>query len=395
MNKRTIKDVDVKGKKCLVRVDFNVPMQDGKITDLTRINGAITTIKYLYEHGAKLILCSHMGRPKGEFNMKYTLKPVAAKLEELLGKPVAFAKDAVGEDAQSKIDALEDGDIVLLENLRFYPGEEKNDKEFCEKLAKNCEIYVNDAFGTAHRAHASTAGIVQHGFVKDAVAGFLIEKELEIIGGALEAAKRPFVAILGGAKVSDKIGVISNLMEKVDSIIIGGAMAYTFLKAKGLDIGSSRCEEDKLDLANELLEKADFKKVKVLLPVDSKAADRFAEDANSSIFEGNIDSGWMGLDIGPKTIKLYTDEIASAKTIIWNGPMGVFEMEQFANGTKAVAEAMAKADATTIIGGGDSASAVTQLGFASKMTHISTGGGASLEFMEGLVLPGIDCINDK
>ncbi|HHX49557.1 MAG TPA: phosphoglycerate kinase [Clostridiales bacterium] len=395
MNKKTIKDVNVKGKKCLVRVDFNVPMENGVITDLTRINGAIPTIKYLYEHGAKVILCSHMGRPKGEFNMKYSLEPVAKKLSSLLGKDVAFAKDAIGEDADAKVKALKDGDIVLLENLRFYIGEEKNDKDFCEKLAKHCEIYVNDAFGTAHRAHASTAGIVQYGFVKDAVAGFLIGKELDIIGGAMENAKRPFVAILGGAKVSDKIGVISNLIEKVDTIIVGGAMAYTFLKAQGLNIGDSRFEADKLDLANELLAKAKSKNVKVLLPVDCMCADKFAEDANAKVFEGNIDAGWMGLDIGPKTIDLFSNAIKDAKTVIWNGPMGVFEMDKFAVGTKAIAKAMAESNAVTIIGGGDSASAVTQLGYADKMTHISTGGGASLEFMEGLELPGIACLNDK
>ncbi len=395
MNKKTIKDVNVKGKKCLVRVDFNVPMEDGIITDLTRINGAIPTIKYLSEHGAKVILCSHMGRPKGEFNMKYTLEPVAKKLAELLGKNVAFAKDAIGEDSKAKVASLKNGEILLLENLRFYIGEEKNDKEFCENLAAHCEIYVNDAFGTAHRAHASTAGIVQYGFVKDAVAGFLIGKELDIIGGAMENAKRPFVAVLGGAKVSDKIGVISNLIEKVDIIIVGGAMAYTFLKAQGKEIGDSRFEADKLDLANELLTKAKSKNVKVLLPVDNMAADKFAADANAKVFEGNIDVGWMGLDIGPKTIKLFSDAIKDAKTVIWNGPMGVFEMEKFATGTKAIAKAMAESNAVTIIGGGDSASAVTQLGYADKMTHISTGGGASLEFMEGLVLPGIDCLNDK
>ncbi|HOK81759.1 MAG TPA: phosphoglycerate kinase [Clostridia bacterium] len=395
MNKKTIKDVDVKGKKCLVRVDFNVPMADGVITDLNRIYGAIPTIKYLCDQGAKVILCSHMGRPKGEFNMKYSLRPVAEKLSELLGKEVTFAADVIGEDAKAKVAACKDGEIVLLENLRFHKEEEKNDEAFCKALSEFCDIYVNDAFGTAHRAHASTAGIVQYGFAKTAVAGFLIGKELEIMGGALENPARPFVAILGGAKVSDKIGVINNLLEKVDTLIIGGAMAYTFEAAKGVNIGDSLCEKDKIDLAKELLAKAKARNVNLLLPIDTVVADQFSNDANSKVVEGDIEAGWQGLDIGPKTCELFASAVKAAKTVIWNGPMGVFEMEKFAEGTKAVAKALAESDAITIIGGGDSAAAVQQLGFADKMTHISTGGGASLEFLEGLELPGVACLNDK
>lgn len=395
MNKKTIKDVDVKGKKCLVRVDFNVPMADGVITDLNRIYGAIPTIKYLCDQGAKVILCSHMGRPKGEFNMKYSLRPVAEKLSELLGKEVTFAADVIGEDAKAKVAACKDGEIVLLENLRFHKEEEKNDEAFCKALSEFCDIYVNDAFGTAHRAHASTAGIVQYGFAKTAVAGFLIGKELEIMGGALENPARPFVAILGGAKVSDKIGVINNLLEKVDTLIIGGAMAYTFEAAKGVNIGDSLCEKDKIDLAKELLAKAKTRNVNLLLPIDTVVADQFSNDANSKVVEGDIEAGWQGLDIGPKTRELFASAVKAAKTVIWNGPMGVFEMEKFAEGTKAVAKALAESDAITIIGGGDSAAAVQQLGFADKMTHISTGGGASLEFLEGLELPGVACLNDK
>ncbi|NLO63680.1 MAG: phosphoglycerate kinase [Clostridiales bacterium] len=395
MNKKTIKDVDVKGKKCLVRVDFNVPMADGVITDLNRIYGAIPTIKYLCDQGAKVILCSHMGRPKGEFNMKYSLRPVAEKLSELLGKEVTFAADVIGEDAKAKVAACKDGEIVLLENLRFHKEEEKNDEAFCKALSEFCDIYVNDAFGTAHRAHASTAGIVQYGFAKTAVAGFLIGKELEIMGGALENPARPFVAILGGAKVSDKIGVINNLLEKVDTLIIGGAMAYTFEAAKGVNIGDSLCEKDKIDLAKELLAKAKARNVNLLLPIDTVVADQFSNDANSKVVEGDIEAGWQGLDIGPKTRELFASAVKAAKTVIWNGPMGVFEMEKFAEGTKAVAKALAESDAVTIIGGGDSAAAVQQLGCADKMTHISTGGGASLEFLEGLELPGVACLNDK
>ena len=396
MNKKTIKDVDVKGKKCLVRVDFNVPMKDGVITDLNRIEGAIPTIEYLVKQGAKVILCSHMGRPKGKFNMEFSLKPVATKLSELLKKPVQFATDVVGDDAKAKVSGLKAGEILLLENLRFHNEEEENDKGFCEKLSKFADVYVNDAFGTAHRAHASTAGIVQYGFVKTAVAGFLIEKELEVMGKALENPARPFVAILGGAKVSDKIGVINNLLDKVDTLIIGGAMAHTFIAAKGLSVGASRFEADKLDFAKELMAKAQKKGVKFLLPIDKLIADKFAEDANTKIVgAGAIPDGWQGLDIGPETCKLFADAVKSAKTVIWNGPMGVFEWEKFANGTKAVAKALAESKAITIIGGGDSAAAVAQLGYADKMTHISTGGGASLEFLEGIELPGIACLNNK
>ncbi|MDD3946272.1 MAG: phosphoglycerate kinase [Clostridia bacterium] len=395
MNKKTIKDVAVKGKKCLVRVDFNVPMADGVITDLNRINGAIPTIKYLVDQGAKVILCSHMGRPKGEFNMKYTLRPVAEKLEEMLGQKVIFATDVIGPDAKAKVAACGEGEIVLLENLRFHKEEEKNDEAFCKALAAFCDVYVNDAFGTAHRAHASTAGIAQYGFVKDAVAGFLIGRELDVMGGALENPARPFVAILGGAKVSDKIGVINNLLEKVDTLIIGGAMAYTFNAAKGIKTGNSLCEIDKVELAKQLIAKAAAKKVNLLLPVDTVVADEFDADANSMVVEGDIPDGWQGLDIGPKTCKIFADAVLSAKTVIWNGPMGVFEMEKFAVGTKAVAKALADSQAVTIIGGGDSAAAVKQLGYADNMTHISTGGGASLEFLEGLELPGVACLNDK
>ena len=397
MNKKTVKDISVKGKKCLVRVDFNVPLKDGVITDDNRIKGALPTIKYLMEQGAKVILCSHLGRPKGEFNMKYSLKPVAEELSKLLGKKVVFATDVIGESAQKAVSECKDGEVVLLENLRFHKEEEANDKEFCRKLASFGDIFVNDAFGTAHRAHASTAGVVQYGFIKDAVSGFLIDKEISVMSGALENPKRPFVAILGGAKVSDKIGVINNLIDKVDALIVGGAMAYTFAKAQGAKIGNSLCEDDKLDLARELIEKAKKKGIKFLLPVDNVAADKFDNDANTKICPAdNIPDGFQGLDIGPKTIELFSETIKNAKTIIWNGPMGVFEMEKFAVGTKAVADAMSKAkDAVTIVGGGDSAAAVAQLGYEDKMTHISTGGGASLEFLEGKVLPGIDCLNNK
>lgn len=396
MNKKTVKDIDVKGKKCLVRVDFNVPMKEGVITNENRIQGALPTIKYLMEQGAKVILCSHMGRPKGEFNMKYSLKPVADRLNQLLDNKVTFASDVVGDSAKAAVAACKDGECVLLENLRFHAEEEKNDEAFCKQLAAFGDVYVNDAFGTAHRAHASTAGVVQYGFIKDAVAGFLIDKEISIMGAALENPKRPFIAILGGAKVSDKIGVINNLLDKVDALIIGGAMSYTFAKAQGVSVGNSLCEEDKLDLARELIKKAKEKNVALLLPIDTVIADNFANDANFKTVEGNIPDGWQGLDIGEKSRKLFADKIINAKTIIWNGPMGVFEMENFAGGTKSVAEAITKAkDAISIIGGGDSVAAITQLGYADKVTHISTGGGASLEFLEGKVLPGIDCLNNK
>lgn len=434
MNKKTVRDVDVKGKKVLVRCDFNVPLdENGKITDENRIMGALPTIKYLMEHGAKVIMCSHLGKPHNIFTegfgltkkekkavealpadqqaaakaeyiekakakdpKKFTLRPVANRLNELLDGKVAFATDLVGEDAHAKVAALKDGECVLLENTRFEAGEEKNSEELCCKLADFCDVYVNDAFGTAHRAHATTAGIVQYGFAPVAVSGFLIEKELKFLGGAVENPVRPFVAILGGAKVSDKIEVIKSLLDKCDTLIIGGGMAYTFRKALGFEVGKSLLEEDKIELAKELMAKAKEKGKKLLLPIDNVIADAFAPDANSKVVEGDIPADWEGLDIGPKTIKLYSDEIAKAKTVVWNGPMGVFEFEKFAVGTKAIAQALAdNKDAITIIGGGDSAAAVTQLGFADKVTHISTGGGASLEYLEGKVLPGIACLNDK
>lgn len=397
MNKKSIKDVNVAGKKCLVRVDFNVPIKNGVITNENRINGALPTIKYLMENGAKVILCSHMGRPKGQFNMDYTLKPVADRLNEILGGKVTFATDIIGESAKKAVAECKDGEVVLLENLRFHKEETDNDKEFCRKLAEYADIYVNDAFGTAHRAHASTAGVVQYGFVKDAVCGFLIEKELSIMADSLNNPVRPFVAILGGAKVSDKINVINNLIDKCDTIIIGGGMAYTFFKAKGYSIGNSICEDDKIELAKELMAKAEAKGVKMLLPIDNIVADAFSNDANTKIVDDfHIEEGWQGLDIGPATCELYRNAIIEAKTVIWNGPMGVFEMEKFATGTKSVAESLTLAKgATTIVGGGDSVAAVTQLGYADKVSHVSTGGGASLELLEGKVLPGIDCLNDK
>ena len=392
-NKKSITDIDVKGKRVLARCDFNVPMQDGVITDVKRITGAMPTIKYLSENGAKVILCSHMGRPKGEFNMKDSLAPVAAKISEYLGKPVIMASDVIGEDAKAKAAALKDGDVMLLENVRFHKEEEKNDPEFAKELASMADIFVNDAFGTAHRAHASTEGVSHY---LPSVCGFLIQKELDVMGGALEKPEHPFVAILGGAKVSDKIGVINNLIDKVDTLIIGGGMAYTFLKAKGYAIGSSLCEEDKLDLALELLAKAKEKGVQLLLPVDNRLGDKYDPECNFMLVNSDeIPEGWMGLDIGPATEVLFADAIKDAKTVVWNGPMGVSEWDKFASGTRAVAQAVADSGAVSIIGGGDSAAAIEKLGFADKVTHISTGGGASLEFLEGLVLPGIACLQDK
>ena len=395
MNKKTIEDVNVAGKRCLVRVDFNVPLDENKkITDETRIMGALPTIRYLMAHNAKVILCSHLGRPKGTFNMKYSLKPVADRLNELLDNKVTFAEDVIGPSAQAAVAACKEGECVLLENLRFHAEEEKNDPEFCKALAAFGDIYVNDAFGTAHRAHASTAGVAK--YIPTAVAGFLIAKELEVMGGALENPKRPFVAILGGAKVSDKIGVINNLLEKVNTLIIGGAMAYTFMKADGKEIGLSLCENDKLDLAKSLMKKAADKGVKLLLPVDNVIAQEFKNDTPIKVvLDEDFPKDWEGMDIGPKTREIYADAVKDAGTVIWNGPMGVFEFPNFAEGTKAVAKALADSKAITIIGGGDSAAAVTQLGYADKMTHISTGGGASLEFLEGLELPGVACLNDK
>ena len=392
-NKKTVEDIDVAGKRVLVRCDFNVPLKDGVITDENRIVGALPTITYLKDHGAKVILCSHMGRPKGEFNMKYSLAPVAARLSEKLGVEVALASDVIGPDAKAKAAALNDGDVMLIENVRFHKEEEKNDPEFAKELASMADIFVNDAFGTAHRAHASTAGVADY---LPAVCGYLIQKEISIMGKALADPARPFVAILGGAKVSDKIGVINNLIEKVDTLIIGGGMAYTFFRALGNKIGTSICEEDKLQLALDLLKKAEEKGVNFLLPVDNVIAREYNENATCMrIYSDSIPDGWMGLDIGEKTQELYSKSIEGAGTVIWNGPMGVSEWENFASGTRAVAKAVAESGSVSIIGGGDSAAAVEQLGYADKMTHISTGGGASLEFLEGLELPGIACLQDK
>lgn len=437
MNKKSIKDVDVKGKRCLVRVDFNVPMKDGVITDENRIDGALPTIKYLIEHGAKVILCSHLGKPhnvltpgfglnkkekaavaalpeseqaaaKEEYlkkamkdREKFSLRPVAEKLSEKLGKKVVFATDVVGESADAVVAAMKDGDVVLLENTRFEAGEEKRDEALCKKLASYCDIYVNDAFGTAHRSHATTAAIVEYGFVKTAVCGFLIEKELSVMADALEHPVRPFVAILGGAKVADKLKVISNLLEKCDTLVIGGGMAYTFLKAEGYEVGASLVDDEQIGYCKDMMKKAKDLGKKLLLPVDSVTAKSFPNPIDAPIEVHTcpvtaMPADEMGLDIGPETEKLFASEVANAKTVIWNGPMGVFENPTLAKGTIAVAKALADAKgATTIIGGGDSAAAVKQLGFADKMTHISTGGGASLELFEGKVLPGIACLNDK
>ena len=393
-NKKTIEDIEVKGKRVLVRCDFNVPLKDGVITDENRLNGALPTIKYLIENGAKVILCSHLGKAKGPDATK-TLAPVAKRLGELLGKEVVFAADdtVVGDNAKKAVAEMKEGDVVLLENTRFRPEEGKNEESFSKDLASLADVYVNDAFGTAHRAHCSTVGVTA--FVPVAACGYLIQKELKFLGEAVENPVRPFVAILGGAKVSDKIAVINNLLDKVDTLIIGGGMAYTFLKAQGYEIGTSLVEADRVDYAREMIEKAASKGVKFLLPVDHRVATEF-KDVEAVVTEDqNIPAGHMGLDIGPKTDALYADAIKDAKTVIWNGPMGVFEFENFNKGTVAVAKAMAEADATTVIGGGDSAAAVNILGFGDKMTHISTGGGASLEFLEGKELPGIAALNDK
>ena len=429
LNKKTVEDIDVSGKRVLVRCDFNVPMKDGVITDTKRIVGALPTVKYLADHGAKVILCSHMRRPHNIFNdvvkldkkekkkidampaeeqaaatekaleaakgdvTKFSLAPVAAALSKLLGKEVIMAKDVIGPDAKAKAAALNDGDVMLLENIRFHAEETKNDPAFAKELASMADIYVNDAFGTAHRAHASTAGVADY---LPAVCGYLIQKEISVMGGALENPKRPFVAILGGAKVSDKIGVINNLIEKVDTLIIGGGMAYTFFKALGHSIGTSLCEDDKVELAKEMMAKAEKKGIKFLIPIDNVVATEYSADAEWKIVDSDeIPDGWMGLDIGPKTRALFAEAVANAGTVVWNGPMGVPEWENFANGTIAVAQAVADSNAISIIGGGDSAAAVEKLGFADKMTHISTGGGASLEFLEGLELPGIACLNEK
>ncbi len=430
LNKKTVEDLNVAGKRVLVRCDFTVPMKDGKITSDKRIIGALPTIQYLLDNGAKVILCSHMGKPHSIFTegfglnkkekaavaalpeaeqaaakaeyiakalandaKKFTLRPVADRLNELLGGKVTFAADIVGEDAQAKIASLNDGEAVLIENVRFDARETKNEPSFAKALADLADLYVNDAFGSAHRAHASTAGVADY---LPAACGYLIQKELSVMGGALADPKRPFVAILGGAKVSDKIGVINNLIDKVDTLIIGGGMAYTFLRAKGYGVGNSLCEEDKIDLAKEMLAKAEAKGVNFLLPIDTVITEAFDENAAfKTVMSDSIPDGWMGLDIGEKTRELFSDTLKSAGTVVWNGPMGVFEWKNFANGTIAVATAVADSGAISIIGGGDSAAAVETLGFAAKMTHISTGGGASLEFLEGKVLPGIDCLNNK
>ncbi|MBD9199515.1 MAG: phosphoglycerate kinase [Clostridiales bacterium] len=392
-NKKSVEDIDVQGKRVLCRCDFNVPTKGGVITSDKRIVAAMPTIEYLVNHGARVILCSHMGKPKGEVKPELSLKVVAERLSELLGQPVKMAEDVVGPSAQALAASLKDGEVMLLENTRFDPREEKNDPEFAKELASMADVYVSDAFGAVHRAHASTAGVAAY---LPAVSGFLIEKELEVIGGALANPKRPLVAILGGSKVSSKIGVINNLLEIADTIIIGGGMAYTFSAAQGGQVGDSLLEADWESYALEMVEKAKAKGVKLLLPVDTVIADAFAPDANHKVVKsGEIPAGWQGLDIGPETVALYCDAVADAGTVIWNGPMGVFEFPAFAVGTKAVAEALSKTSAITIIGGGDSAAAVEQLGYADKMTHISTGGGASLEFMEGKELPGVACLLDK
>ena len=437
MNKKSIRDVDVKGKKCLVRVDFNVPMKDGVITDENRIQGALPTIKYLMEHGAKVILCSHLGKPHNVFTpnfklnkkekaalealpadqrdaakaemvakalkgdvKKFTLKPVADRLNQLLDGKVTFATDIVGDDARAKVAAMKEGDVVLLENTRFDAGEEGRDPEFCKKLAEFADVYVNDAFGTAHRSHASTAAIVEYGYVKTAVCGFLIEKELSVMGDALDNPVHPFVAILGGAKVADKLNVINNLLEKCDTLIIGGGMAYTFLKAQGKEVGKSLLDEEKIGYCADMIAKAKAEGKKLLLPVDCVTIPDFPNPIDAPVDTKVVDVDHIpadreGADIGPETCKLYAEEIKNAKTVVWNGPMGIFENPILAAGTNAVAKAMAESTATTIIGGGDSAAAVKQLGYAEKMSHVSTGGGASLELLEGKVLPGIACLNDK
>ena len=395
-NKKTIEDIQVKGKKVLVRCDFNVPLKDGVITDINRLEGAMPTINYLVEHGAKVILCSHLGKPNGEPKPELSLAPVAKRLSEMLGEVVIFAADpnVVSDKVKSAVSEMENGDILLLENTRYRKEETKNSENFSKELASLADIFVNDAFGSAHRAHCSTVGVTQ--FIETSVCGYLIQKELKFLGEAVDSPVRPFVAILGGAKVSDKIDVIHNLLEKVDTLVIGGGMAYTFLKAGGYSIGSSLVEEDKVEYAKDMMQKAESKGIKFLIPVDHIIADKFSADAEPVVTQDqNIKDGYMGLDIGPKTCEMYKGAISTAKTIVWNGPMGVFEFKNFANGTIAVAEAMSKVDGTTVIGGGDSAAAVNQLGFGDKMTHISTGGGASLEFLEGKLLPGIEALTDK
>ncbi len=394
MNKKSIRDIDVKGKRVFCRVDFNVPMKDGQVTDETRIRAALPTIKHLVDNGAKVLLASHLGRPKGQVVEELRLNAVAARLQELLGKDVKKADEAYGDSVKAIVNDMSEGDVLLLENVRFYPGEEKNDPELAKAFAELADVYVNDAFGAAHRAHASTEGIAQH---LPAVAGLLMEKELEVLGKALSNPERPFTAIIGGAKVKDKIGVIENLLNKVDNLIIGGGLAYTFIKAQGHDVGKSLLEEDKIDLAKSFMEQAKEKGVNMYMPVDVVVADDFSNDANTKIVPiDEIPSDWEGLDCGPKSREIYADVIKNSKLVIWNGPMGVFELDAFAGGTKAVGEALAEAtDTYSVIGGGDSAAAVEKFNLADKMSHISTGGGASLEFMEGKELPGVVALNDK
>ena len=394
MSKKTVRDIDLKGKKVFVRCDFNVPMDENQnITDNRRIVSALPTIKYLIEQNCKIILCSHLGRPKGEVKPEFSLAPVAKELSRLLGQEVLMAKDVIGESAKSLASSLKEGQVMLLENVRFHKEETDNNPEFAKELASMAEVFVNDAFGTAHRAHASTEGVSHY---LPSVSGFLIEKELKFLGDALNNPERPFVAILGGAKVSDKIGVIDSLLEKVDTLMIGGGMAYTFFKAQGYGVGNSLCEPDKCELALSLMEKAKNKGVKLILPIDTKIGKEFKPDTESkTVAWTEIPDGWEGFDIGEKTIEMFKNELKNAKTVIWNGPVGLFEFDQFAIGTNEIAKALAELDATTIIGGGDSAAAVEKAGLADKMTHISTGGGASLEFLEGKKLPGIECLQDK
>ena len=396
LNKKSVDDINVKGKSVLVRCDFNVPLIDGKITDENRLVAALPTIKKLIADGGKVILCSHLGKPKGEPKPELSLAPVAVRLSELLGQEVKFAADAtvVGENSKAAVAAMNDGDVILLENTRYRAEETKNGEEFSKELASLCDVFVNDAFGTAHRAHCSNVGVTK--YVDTAVVGYLMQKEIDFLGNAVNNPERPFVAILGGAKVSSKISVIENLLDKVDTLIIGGGMSYTFSKAMGGKVGISLLEEDYCDFALNMLKKAEEKGVKLLLPVDHVIADDFSNDANIQVVSrGEIPDGWEGLDIGPETAKLYAETVKTAKTVVWNGPMGCFEMPNFAKGTEAVAKALAETDAVTIIGGGDSAAAVNQLGYGDKMTHISTGGGASLEFLEGKELPGVAAANDK
>lgn len=393
LQKMTMKDLDLKGKRVFCRVDFNVPMKDGEVTDDTRIRAAVPTIEYLVENGAKVILASHLGRPKGEVNEEMRLAAAGSRLSELLHKEVKSLKESIGESVEKEIGEMQQGDIILLENVRFHAGEEKNDDTLAKSFAELADVFVNDAFGAAHRAHASTAGIAKH---LPSVSGLLLEKELDVLGKALSEPERPFTAIIGGAKVKDKIGVIDHLLDKVDNLLIGGGLSYTFIKAQGHEIGNSLVEEDKLELARSFIQKAEEKGVKFYLPVDATVADEFSKDAETKQVKiEEIPSDWMGLDIGPETAKLYADVIKNSKLVIWNGPMGVFEMEPFANGTRSIAEAMAETEAYTVIGGGDSAAAVEKFNVADKMDHISTGGGASLEFMEGKELPGVTALTDK